>query len=41
LIQRAGGIITARNRKSGGAAFSIWLPSAQNAPIEASSKAAE
>lgn len=41
LIQRAGGIITARNRKSGGAAFSIWLPSAQNAPIEASNKAAE
>lgn len=26
LIQHAGGIITARNRPEGGAAFSIWLP---------------
>ena len=32
LIQRAGGIISVRNRTSGGAAFSIWLPSAQEPP---------
>lgn len=29
LIQRAGGIISVRNRTSGGAAFSIWLPAAE------------
>jgi len=28
LIQRAGGIITVRNRSEGGAAFSVWLPEA-------------
>ncbi|HBB82953.1 MAG TPA: two-component sensor histidine kinase, partial [Sulfitobacter sp.] len=26
LIQRAGGIITVRNRAEGGAAFTVWLP---------------
>jgi two-component system, NtrC family, sensor kinase len=26
LIQRAGGIITVRNRSEGGAAFTVWLP---------------
>lgn len=26
LIQRAGGIITVRNRAAGGAAFTVWLP---------------
>ncbi len=30
LIQRAGGIISVRNRKGGGAAFSIWLPAADD-----------
>ena len=29
LIQRAGGIITVRNRPSGGAEFSVWLPEAK------------
>ncbi len=28
LIQRAGGLIMARNRDGGGAAFSVWLPAA-------------
>ena len=28
LIQRAGGIITVRNRAEGGAAFTVWLPQA-------------
>ena len=28
LIQRAGGIITVRNREEGGAAFTVWLPQA-------------
>ncbi len=28
LIQRAGGLISARNRDTGGAAFTIWLPAA-------------
>jgi two-component system NtrC family sensor kinase len=28
LIQRAGGIITVRNRDEGGAAFTVWLPQA-------------
>ncbi|WP_299592770.1 cache domain-containing protein [uncultured Tateyamaria sp.] len=28
LIQRAGGLISARNRKGGGACFEIWLPAA-------------
>ena len=26
LIQNVGGIITARNRPTGGASFSVWLP---------------
>ncbi|MEP2715874.1 cache domain-containing protein [Pseudophaeobacter sp.] len=30
LVQRAGGIISVRNRAGGGAAFSIWLPPAQS-----------
>ena len=29
LIQRAGGIITARNPETGGAEFRVWLPAAQ------------
>jgi len=30
LIQRAGGIITVRNRAEGGAAFTVWLPAAED-----------
>ena len=29
LIQRAGGLITARNRPEGGAVFAVWLPAAR------------
>lgn len=35
LIQRAGGIITARNRPEGGAEFQVWLPSAAQADLAA------
>ncbi|THH34895.1 HAMP domain-containing protein [Aliishimia ponticola] len=31
LVQRAGGLITVRNRDEGGAAFDIWLPAADEA----------
>lgn len=29
LIQRAGGLISVRNRKAGGAEFTVWLPAAE------------
>ena len=35
LIQRAGGIITARNRDAGGAEFTVWLPAAPAAQAAA------
>lgn len=41
LIQRAGGIISVRNRKSGGAAFSIWLPCAEEQSEQAATTAAQ
>ncbi|WP_375698181.1 cache domain-containing protein [Pseudophaeobacter sp. TrK17] len=41
LIQRAGGIISARNRKAGGAAFSIWLPAAEASQAAETTSAAQ
>ncbi|MFC4217926.1 cache domain-containing protein [Pseudophaeobacter arcticus] len=41
LIQRAGGRITVRNRQGGGAAFSIWLPSAEGQQDSATTTAAQ
>ena len=29
LIQRAGGLISVRNRKAGGAEFTVWLAAAE------------
>jgi len=34
LIQNAGGLISAKNLKSGGAAFSIWLPAVSAMPLQ-------
>ncbi|UOA34147.1 Signal transduction histidine-protein kinase AtoS (plasmid) [Sulfitobacter sp. DSM 110093] len=34
LIQRAGGIITVRNRAKGGAAFTVWLPQTSEDGVE-------